>query len=254
VDLFDVARACARRWYVFLPLLLLTTWFTYSTYNGVKPVYYTQAVVGLTPQNVRNYGQPGPLPVNGLLESGGPGLIANMSLFGFRDPEVIQKVIAGGGSADYKVKMFPGPGNAPPLPLLTIDTTQPDSDTAARTMELVVAQADQIVKNVQRQAGVSESQLVGTVVVSRPGRPVSGTPSRVRSAVSIFAGGLGLSVLASVIADVVLSRREGRRRGLVPPHSATRAGAAYVGTDEAFTDASDSVVYESAGEVVSNRR
>jgi hypothetical protein len=72
--------------------------------------------------------------------------------------------------------------------------------------------------------------------------------------VSIFAGGLGLSVLASVIADVVLSRREGRRRGLVPPHSATRAGAAYVGTDEAFTDASDSVVYESAGEVVSNRR
>jgi hypothetical protein len=210
VDLFDVVRACARRWYVFLPLLLLTTWFTYTTYSGVKPVYYTQGVVGLSPQNVRNYGQPGPLPVNGLMESGGPSLIANMSLFGFRDPEVVQRGIASGGTPDYQVKMFPGPGNAPPLPLITIETTQPDSDKAAKTPESVMAQADEVVKNVQRQAGVPDSQLVGTIVVSRPGRPMEGTPSRVRATASVFAGGLGLTILASVIADVLMSR--GKRR------------------------------------------
>lgn len=50
MDLFDVIRSCARRWYVLIPLLLVVGWFSYDVYSSVKPVYYSSAVIGLAPR------------------------------------------------------------------------------------------------------------------------------------------------------------------------------------------------------------
>ena len=247
MDLFDVLRACARRWYIFLPLMLLTSLFAYDSYTSAKPVYYQQAVIGLAPQNVRAGYGPGPNPVNGVLEIGGPSLLANMATFGFQDPAVGEKVVAAGGVWNYKVSMFPGPGNAPPLPMLLIETTQPNGDTTAKTIDSRLAQSDEVLKNVQRKAGVPESELVGALVLSRPGKPVGGMPSRVRSTASIFIGGLGVSILLSVVADVLLSRRRARRDGLRRRGERVAAGDPELHSAERIFD-------DSPGEVVSPRR
>lgn len=251
MDLFDVVRSCVRRWYVVIPLIVLTTAFAYHAYSSAKPVYYAQAIVGLAPQSERvGYG-PGPVPVNGLLEAGGTSLIANMSTYSFRSPAVVQKVLAGGGAWSYRVTMLPGPGNAPPLPLLSIDTTQRNPDIASKTVELVVAQADEIVKNVQKQAGVPDSQLVGTTLVSFPGKPTGAMPSRIRSTASIFIGGLGLSIVTGVVIDMVLLRRRARRSRAVlgGPENSDSAGAA---PDDAAQH--ERISSDPTGAVASNRR
>src|SRR5258705_3680513 len=111
MDLFDVVRSCCRRWYVILPLLLIAVWFSYTSYTSVRPVYYSNAVIGLSaPSSRLDQAEPGvPVPQNGLLEIGGASLIANITAVGLRDPSVVQRVVAAGGHS-YYTKMFPGPG------------------------------------------------------------------------------------------------------------------------------------------------
>ena len=217
MDLFDVVRACFRRWYVIVPLALVSTWAAYHAYSSVKPVYYSNTVVGLAPPNAQiQYAQPGvPVPRNGLLDAGGPTLIANLAVLGLRDSSVISHVVAGGGSPNFNVIMFPVPPNTPPVPLITIDTSTSDPDTASKTVSLVAAEADGVLKIVQQQAGVQGDLMVRAISASPPSRPVYGVPSRTRATVSIFLAGILISVVAAVAADSAMTRRAERKgRGL----------------------------------------
>src|SRR4051794_1610283 len=88
VDLFDVVRSCFRRWYVVLPLMLIVCWFAHSVYSSVKPVYYSSALIGIAPPSTRVENTPDgvPVPRNGLLDTGGAQLIANLTALGLIDP------------------------------------------------------------------------------------------------------------------------------------------------------------------------
>jgi hypothetical protein len=231
VDLFDVVRSCARRWYVFLPLLAIATWFSYSTYSSVQPVYYSNAVVGLAAQSARidNPPQGIPIPRNGLLDVGGAPLIANMTALGLREPAVVDRVVAAGGLPDYDAKMFPGPATMPQLPLIMIEATDADQAAVSMTIELVVAQAETTMRALQEQAQVPNEQMVVPFVVSPPSTPAAGMPSRTRSTVAIFVAGLGLSVVVTVLVDVLLSRRRQRIKAAPQPIST----AAVPSTDNA---------------------
>jgi hypothetical protein len=234
LDLFDVARSCARRWYLFLPLLLLVGWFSYDVYSSVKPVYYANAVIGLTPPNTKIYNAPQgvSLPRNGLLEIGGADLIANMAAVGLREPSAVDRVIAGGGLPDYVSKMFPVPANTSPLPLVMIESTAPDPAAATRTLELVIAQADVTLHDLQQQARVPEDQMVAPFVVSPPSTPAAGMPARTRSTVAIFVAGAGLAVLVTVMLDVLLVRRKARKvRGLPSAKGAEQPKSAHLPAD-----------------------
>src|SRR4051812_19705280 len=84
VDLIDVVRASIRRWYILLPLLAITGVIAHNYYVSVKPVYYSQAVVGIAPSNLQTQYTADGTPVfrNGLLDVGGPTLIANLAVLG----------------------------------------------------------------------------------------------------------------------------------------------------------------------------
>ena len=102
MDLFDVMRSCLRRWYILLPLLLVTGWFSYGAYSSAKPVYYSNAVLGLTPPSVK-LDQPttsSEVRRNGLLDVGGASLLANLTALGLKEPSVIERVVASGGLPD----------------------------------------------------------------------------------------------------------------------------------------------------------
>jgi hypothetical protein len=212
LDLFDVVRSCARRWYVFLPLLAIVAWFSYSAYSSVKPVYYANAVIGVAPPSTRiDNAPPGvPLPRNGLLDVGGASLIANMTAVGLREPSVVDQVVAAGGQPDYAARMFPVPGTMPQLPLVMIEATEADPDAVTKTLELVIAQSEETLRNLQQQARVPEDQMVAPFVVSPPSAPAAGMPARTRSTIAIFVTGFGLSVVVTVLVDVILGRRRQR--------------------------------------------
>lgn len=218
MDLFDVVRSCFRRWYLVLPLLLITAWLSYHIYSAVKPVYYSNAVVSLAQPNSRlDQSQLGvPVPQNGLLESGGAPLIANLVVFGLRDPSVVEQVVAAGGQGDYTAKMFPVDSGMQQLPLIMIEATESDPAAAAKTVQLAVAQADPALRNLQQQAGVPDDQMVRALSVSPPSAPAAATPSRTRSTIAIFLAGAGLSVLLGLMSDVLLTRYTGSRRNHRP--------------------------------------
>jgi hypothetical protein len=223
VDLFDVARACARRWWVFLPLLLIVGWFSYDAYSSVKPVYYANAVIGIAPPSTKIYNAPQgvSLPRNGLLDIGGADLIANMAAVGLREPSAVDRVVEGGGIPDYVSRMFPVSGNMSPLPLVMIESTNADAAAVTRTLELVIAQSQETLRSLQEQAQVPRDQMVAPFVVSPPSVPAAGMPARTRSTIAIFVAGAALSVLLTVVADALLSRlKTRRRRRLASPEAA----------------------------------
>jgi hypothetical protein len=213
VDLFDVVRACFRRWYVVVPLLLVTYHYAHNAYASAKPEYYTSAVVGLAPPSRDQYTPAGNLvPKNGLLDAGGPNLIANMAVLRMREPSIVNGVVAAGGRPDYGVKMFPVPATMGELPLVMIDAGEPDPNSATKTVDLAAAQADAALQAVQQQAGVPDDQMVRGFVVSPPSEPVEAMPTRTRSTIVIFAAGAGAAILVAVLVDVVLLRWKAWRR------------------------------------------
>jgi hypothetical protein len=213
VDLFDVVRACFRRWYVVLPVLFAAVWYAHGAYASVKPVYYTSAVVGMAPSSQISYTESGaPTSRNGLLDAGGPTLIANMAVLAMREPAVVSQVVAAGGRPDYGVKMFPVPATMPELPLIMIDAGERTPESATKTVELVAAQVDAALRSVQQQAAVPDDQMVRAFPVSSPGEPVQAMPSRTQSAILIIAAGAGAAVLIGVVLDVLLMRWKVRRQ------------------------------------------
>lgn len=219
VDLFDVVKACFRRWYVLLPLLAATAWYSHQVYAAAQPVYYGQAVVGLAPPSFRVdtavTGQP--IARNGLLDIGGAPLLANMTALGVREPAVVNRVVALGGMPDYTARLFPVPPTAPPIPLVMIEDSSPDPESTTKTLELVTKEISTSLENLQKQANVPPEMMVETFVVSAPSTPIAAMPSRTRSTASIFVAGLGLTVVVTVLVDVLLGRAVRRRKSAVSP-------------------------------------
>ncbi len=212
MDLFDVARACFRRWYVFLPLMVVVVWFSHNAYSSVKTVHYASATIGFAPPSVVRPDS-GEVRRNALVDTGGAALLANLLAMALKDPAVVQQVVASGGLPDYnsKVMELPPPGGQ--LPLVMIEATNEDPVAVTHTLELAVAQADTTLRTLQRNAGVPEDRMVGPFVVQPPGVPVPGMPSRTRSTVTIFVAGTGIAVLLTVLFDVQFVRRRARRIG-----------------------------------------
>jgi hypothetical protein len=230
VDLFDVVRACIRRWYVFLPLLLIAALYSLSVYNSVKPVYYSSATIGIAPPNEQlAFGEPGvPIPRNGLMDLGGGNLIPNLLVLALRDPDIRDEVVKAGGTTNYSSRMFPVSGTSPELPLVMIDATDPDPTVASKTVQLVAAQADPVLRTLQQQAGVPDAQMVKPLVVLPSSPPVAAMPARTRSTITILAAGLGIAILMAVVVDVLLMRRKarGQKRRQTPVETAGGADTA----------------------------
>ena len=222
MDLFDVVRICAKRWYVFLPLFLIGTGYAYHSYTSVKPVYYANSVISIAPSNKRDSFSSEPMDVNGLLEEGGPTFITNLAVIAASDPGFIQKVVAAGGAPNFTVKNFPAPmGVLVPLPLIMIETTQGDLSSAMQTIAIAAGSIDTVFRDVQQSAGVADPQMARAIVVS-PARSALAMPSRTRSSAGVFFGGLGLAILASVIADVFATRVLRKKTQPVVPQAIPR--------------------------------
>ena len=138
-------------------------------------------------------------------------MVANLTIMGLRDPATVAAVVAGGGSPWYTAKMFPVPMNTPGLPLIFIETSQPDPMRATKTMELVVAQADPALRMVQERASVPPDQFVKAIIGTPPTKPQAAMPSRTKSAISIVVAGIAFSMIAALISELLLNRWKSKR-------------------------------------------
>jgi len=212
LDLFDVLKSCIRRWYVLLPLLAIVGYYAYGAYRSAIPVYYSNTIVALAPPNSRieHVDSGVPLPRNGLLDAGGATMIANMTALGLQQPAVLDRVAAEGGLPGFWAKLIQVPPSVPQPPIIMIEITTANRDAVTRTLELATKQAEQTLKALQQQARVPDDQMVQLFVVAPPTPPVGGMPSRMKSTLMILIAGAGLSIVFTVLLDVVWLRAKAR--------------------------------------------
>lgn len=222
MDLFDVVRACARRWYITVPLLLVTLIVSGLSYVSVETKYYGTTVLGIAPAVAPQSPGSG-LPSNGLMDTGGIGLLSNLLSLGLQDEAVRTQIEADGGLPDYTSAVYAVPGGQ--LPLVTVEATASDTAAVERTLTLVTQQAQTTLKQIQEGAGVVAVTQATTYPVRPPTAPEARKPGRARTTVAIFVVGFALSVLISVVADVMITRR--RRTDADAPDDTHSENATY---------------------------
>ena len=89
--------------------------------------------------------------------------------------------------------------------------TNGDPDKVSKTLGLVLVKANVVLQSLQEHAQVPADQMVTPFEVAPPSTPSPGMPSRTRSTAAIFLAGVGLSILLTVVLDVLLARFRVRR-------------------------------------------
>jgi hypothetical protein len=207
-----VIRACYRRWYVFLPILLLTAWIGFHQFNSVKTVFYSNTVVGIAPpsESIPYLGEGRAVPRNGLIEVGGPDLLTTMTTIGLGDESARQAVIRQGGTGSFTVRQYPSPvtgaGSTLSIPLLMVEATESTAELAQKTVQLAAREADSVMQAVQRQAGVPEPLIVRALTFSQP-KVVPAIPSRNKKLYFTLFSGIVAAALAAVSVELIMSRR-----------------------------------------------
>src|SRR5262245_37200356 len=165
MDSFSVKRSCVRRWYVIVPLLLMTAWYSQHFYGTVQPVYSAKTMIGLTAPSfgVNPPERGAEMARNGLLDvpvadQSDPRksvvVIANQVALGLRGPSAVDRVVAAGGVRWYVVSVLPGTSEQ--VPIVVIEVSAPTPTEATTTLEVLIAQSAVTLRTLQQQARVSE--------------------------------------------------------------------------------------------------
>lgn len=245
MDLFDVAQACRRRWYVTVPLAVLTLAIAGLAFLAVPTVYRATTVVGLAPSPVS--GGEG----NGIINNGGTIMLANLTAAGIASPIIAQEITDSTGATEFAAAVVAVPGGQ--MPMLNLTASAHNLDTAISAVTISQQLAHDELNRIQANAGISERaygviyQVSGTpdVEVLRPGR--------MKLVVGIVGLGLIVSVLAGLLWDL---RKIGRQReGLTAGNESAAAGAEAVGVEQGgvtadqFDDRARESVRESASDL-----
>ena len=216
MDLFDVLKACIRRWYIFVPIIAITAAIGYMNYSSVKPVYYARTSISLAGPSVK-FQPPATLEgqtisTNGLIDAGGVSLLANILASVLSDGPTREQVSNSGGTASYSAFMQSSAVGAQQIPVLTVQSSGSNPQSVARTLQLAVAQAGPVLKNIQAAAQVPTSTMFTVLPVTNLPEPVGSYPSRTRKLGSTLVGGLLVAVIASAGVDAAVEAVRRRRR------------------------------------------
>ncbi|WP_299576146.1 hypothetical protein [uncultured Williamsia sp.] len=215
MDLFDVLRACARRWFVFIPLVAISIAIAYNNYSGVTPVFFGNVSVGLTAPSTKTQqtSSTGSVQVNsnGLVDAGGVSYLATLVATAMDEPSTREAVRAAGGTLDYNTKLFTAPVGTQ-IPILVIDASGASGRAVQETLRAAVAQAEPVAQSVQSDAGVPAANQYRALTPAEIPTPGGGYPSRTREALATILGGILISVVVTVAVDAILAYVARRRR------------------------------------------
>ncbi|MGC5616762.1 hypothetical protein [Georgenia sp. Z1491] len=215
MDLFSIAGAMIRRWYLTIPLLLLVAFFAYRSYAAVEPLYMSTRSVVVLPSLPEEPEVGSPVdetedpsePDNPYSGQGGSRfavavLARNINSSAFEErlglDESLEQEFEANSSSEQ--------------PMIHIEATAPSEEAVHDLLETVVAEASVVLDEFQAEAGAPEVTRY-RIAPAVPAGPVEDvTPSRLRGAGAIAALGGGLTAVVVVGLDALLAARLRRRR------------------------------------------
>lgn len=214
MDLLGVLRACVRRWYVFLPIVVLTAWLGRDQYRQAQPEYTSAATVVIAPSTELLYNR-GRQTETGIVITSpfnggeGPRVLAGLLARALNTSTVRDQLLPAGGAAVTAAR------NVEEDPtLVTIQVVAATAEAETTALEAVRQGADGVLAQIQYDAGTPEGQLYVAVSGGPVDPPLVAYPDRVRGVVAIGLAGLLLAVVLSVVAQSLMAdrrRREDKR-------------------------------------------
>ncbi|WP_068263084.1 hypothetical protein [Janibacter limosus] len=226
MDLFTIAGACFRRWYLTLPLLLLVGLFSYRAYANVEPLYTSSRSVVVLPNLKQGASLDGDAgkgvddesnPYSG---QGGSRFAVAVLTRNINSTAFAERT----GLKDRVDSSFVATASKD-QPMINIDATAPSEQGVHDLLDVVAGEAAVVLDEFQADAGAPADTRY-RITPAVPAGPVEdATPSRLRAAGAIGVLGGGLVAALVVGLDAVLTRRRRRRDGpTVAPVRGEREG------------------------------
>jgi capsular polysaccharide biosynthesis protein len=224
LDFWDLTKLLYRRWYLTVPMLLLTGVASIWTLVGVKPNYIATAYIQLVGPVIQptEPGQQSADQRNPWLQQG-LNPLANAGVVTVQDYSVIQALHDAGYSDTFTAQLNSG------APLVTFEITGSSPAQATATANEIVARFQRSVADLQTASGARPSDLV-TAKRLDLGTNIQESNARVKRAVVAVGGvGLLLTIGLTVGVDAVLRRRSRAAAGLDIEDLAPPPGSPAVG-------------------------
>ncbi|WP_329103862.1 Wzz/FepE/Etk N-terminal domain-containing protein [Micromonospora sp. NBC_01699] len=229
MDLLDLLKLMFRRWYVTIPVVVLTLAAAFTLSVVIQPEYKTSAAVLLVPPTTSPAApasNANPQPGNPWLRVG-ENAMAQAVQISISAHEARTKVEAAGGNTEYEV------GLVNRSPILTIDVTAASHGEALATVTAVTKLIGEEVAGKQAEYKPKAGEQITTQVLD-PGLNIVQSRSNVlRAQIVVIAIGLLLAAASSVGYDAIVRRRNRARladRHGARPSMAWNAGQATVGS------------------------
>ena len=201
MDFWDATKVLFRRWYISLPLLLLTIGATTYTTTAVKPDFVLTSYIQLIPpasaaERVQNSNVPGN-PWNQL----GLEALSQAANYATVDQTFLDTLKAGGYSTNFKITV------GDPVAGATIEVIGKSRAEAVSTTDVVIKRYRDSAQRLQTQYNVRQQDMI-TVQRLDQGENLKQPGGKVKRAILAVAGtGLLLMAGATIAFDAIMRRR-----------------------------------------------
>ena len=226
MNLSDAARVVRSRWYVMLPLLLLTLVATLGVDRAVPTKYQATSTFSLLASQQAVQGTTA-APGNDNAFLSFDDSLNDMADFLTRRvdaPDSADRLQQLGVTEAYSAELA---ANAEG-PFITLTVTGTDPAHVSKSINTLFAFSQQELADIQTQAAVAPSAMIGSIQIVAPGPPTKQLKSKLQGVIGVAAIGLVFAFLATFAADSLINaraRRRGPRRtrsGRSAPPSAAR--------------------------------
>lgn len=216
MDTLDVMRICVKRWYVFVPIVLLAYFASQSLSSQRHPVYSATGTFAVIykPSVPLKPGQVDPRQMNPLAEGGG-ALLKQALLADLRSPAT-QRQLASPGvtgtspSAPSDGSLFAVTSTATTA-TVGVATYGPDRAAVSATVNRVLAASSAKAQQLQDRAGAPAAGRLGTFVTLPTQSSELAPQSAIKLVVAIMAIGVIAGAGLSLLLDRLLTKRRARK-------------------------------------------
>lgn len=239
MDLFGIVGTTLRRWYVFLPIMLVATFFAVQSYQAVEPRYSGSVSVVVLPSLPPGMTEEEAAAAAAADESDAPNPYGGSGGTRFA-AAVLSRNINGAAFAnrldlpdDANISFSASASQQQPMIRFDAEASNPEAVVAA--LDAISTEANVVLNEFQAEAGAPQATRYRVAPAVPVGDIEDVTPSRMRNAGAILVMGLVAGAIAATVVDSVIARR--RREAAA--QTATGVEKAPSGTDSATIEESD---------------
>ena len=197
-----ILRSLGRRWYFVIIGLVMTLVLCFQVQQNTPEKFKAQASLVIMP-SAHSVGVDG----NPYLNLGGMGEALDILTRRLSAEDIRGKIADEFANASYTAETDRGTSGA----ILLITATSPNPDESLGTMRAVMDQAPLVLENMQGALNVPQESRISTMTLLVDSRATPESKARTQILLVAAAGGVGLTLVLTVLLDSLLKSRKARR-------------------------------------------